>query len=161
MRVKYASERNADEARRAHIERVVQEYAGPAFWQEVGKAFPHVKSGDFGPDETMRIESAMEQAITTWLMWNEPQPTHDQLVALGELCKGAAMGMEGQLRSLAARMGPDHPSPGQARCEVTDRDLVVTVAIIAEDDAITRGDERTGVTIIAPLGDIKASYEVQ
>jgi hypothetical protein len=49
--VKYASERKDGESRPEHIERVVQQFAGPAFWQEVAKAFPQVRTGDFGPEE--------------------------------------------------------------------------------------------------------------
>jgi hypothetical protein len=41
-----------------------------AFWSVVAKKFPQVKSGDFGPDETMALESAMKIAVSQWLSNN-------------------------------------------------------------------------------------------
>lgn len=52
--------------------RVAVEKADLAFWAEIVKEFPEVKSGDFGPEETFAWRRAMEEALRTWLFWNHP-----------------------------------------------------------------------------------------
>ncbi len=41
-----------------------------AFWTSVAKKFPQVKSGDFSPEETDKLESAMKAAVSSWLKNN-------------------------------------------------------------------------------------------
>lgn len=48
------------------------EEAGNAFWAEIVRHFPEVKSGDFGPGETHRMERDQAWAVWTWLYWNWP-----------------------------------------------------------------------------------------
>lgn len=44
--------------------------AGEAFWASVASSFPEVKTGDFSPSDTFKLEKAMKDAITTWLKEN-------------------------------------------------------------------------------------------
>lgn len=152
-----------DESRRRHISRLVEEHAGPAFWQQVALAFPHVKTGDFPPDATFALDNAMERAVRAWLAWNEPQPTHDQMATFGRLMHEASVGSYGITQSVFAALAAYTPpmSPAQAGCKVDDRDLVVTVGSQDDENAEDPGTERTSVVIVAPDGAVKASYEVQ
>lgn len=46
--------------------------ASDAFWAEVALRYPEVKSGDFGPLETVAWDTACMDAIITWLRNNQP-----------------------------------------------------------------------------------------
>lgn len=59
-------------ALRDRIRRAINE-ADTAFWAEIVKEFPEVKSGDFGPDDTFRWEGAAEAAVLSWLGYNYPE----------------------------------------------------------------------------------------
>lgn len=50
----------------------VAEIAQMLFWDVVSLNYPEVKSGDFGPDETIEFDQACEKALNIWLMWNHP-----------------------------------------------------------------------------------------
>jgi len=58
-------------ALRARIRKAISE-ADHAFWAKIVEELPEVKSGDFGPDDTYKWETAAEEAVMTWLFWNYP-----------------------------------------------------------------------------------------
>lgn len=153
------SERTEGESRSDHIERLIQDYAGPAFWAEVGKAFPNVKSGDFGPEESDAIGTAMENAVATWLMWNEPAPTHDQLVVASALVNQAAMGMNGITRRVEIRLVGHEgvPSAAQSPRFPDEKDVVVISTVVSREES----GQATLVALVDPVGDVYASYEAQ
>lgn len=45
--------------------------ADDAFWNTIAKHYPEVKTGDFGPGETLAWQTAMEVAVETWLSNNQ------------------------------------------------------------------------------------------
>lgn len=55
----------------ARIEKAVED-ADMAFWAEIAKAFPEVKSGDFPPDATFKWRLELLDAVLTWLTYNHP-----------------------------------------------------------------------------------------
>jgi len=46
--------------------------ADDAFWAEVAKAFPEVKTGDFPPDATSIFDDCEKKSIAVWLLYNHP-----------------------------------------------------------------------------------------
>lgn len=57
-----------------------------AFWAEVAKQYPEVKSGDVPPDELLRFSASVEDVIGSWLSHNGDlltNPWYDKLTALG------------------------------------------------------------------------------
>lgn len=57
---------------RTRAERVAaaQEAARDAFWATLAERFPEIESGDFGPDDTIALEQATNQAVRSWLHYN-------------------------------------------------------------------------------------------
>jgi hypothetical protein len=51
--------------------RAVEE-ATLAYWAEIVKHFPEVKTGDFAPTDSLAQRRANTQAVNSWLMWNHP-----------------------------------------------------------------------------------------
>lgn len=58
---------------RRRIDKAVRS-ADQAFWKEIVKAFPEVKSGDFYPEAANEWNKAIAQAVHSWLQWNHPKP---------------------------------------------------------------------------------------
>lgn len=54
------------------------EAAEPAFWAVIAARFPEVTSGDFAPGDAHALTSAMENAVSTWLLYNHPSNQHDE-----------------------------------------------------------------------------------
>ncbi|CAK1331633.1 MULTISPECIES: hypothetical protein [Burkholderia] len=50
----------------------VAEQAQLAFWAEVAKSFPEVKSGDLPVQAVLQFNKACEQAVAVWLKSNHP-----------------------------------------------------------------------------------------
>jgi len=42
------------------------------FWAAIAKAHPHITTGDFPPDADHDFARAAEDAVRTWLRWNDP-----------------------------------------------------------------------------------------
>ena len=53
----------------------VFEEAEMAFWDAVASALPEIKTGDFSPMDSLRLEKAMKEAIQSWYEGN--QTIHD------------------------------------------------------------------------------------
>lgn len=51
------------------LEQAIED-ASNAFWAEIAKQYPEVKTGDFGPEETFAWDEACRRAVRTWLRWN-------------------------------------------------------------------------------------------
>lgn len=47
--------------------------AEEAFWAEIAKAYPEIKSGDLGPDIVIPFKTMMEKAVAAWLTLNAPE----------------------------------------------------------------------------------------
>ena len=45
---------------------------GDAAFVPIAQRFPMVTTGDFGPEETIKLEQDLKQAVLTWLHWNYP-----------------------------------------------------------------------------------------
>lgn len=58
------------------VERVVDK-ASAAFWKVVAQSFPEIKSGDFDPGETIKMEDQMVQWVKKWYEWNIEQEEDD------------------------------------------------------------------------------------
>lgn len=67
----------------AELERIVRgskeyrmfkaaELASDAFWAEIAKNFPEIKTGDFGPEESAAWSQAIARAVETWVTNNTP-----------------------------------------------------------------------------------------
>jgi hypothetical protein len=41
-----------------------------AFWSEVAGSFPEVKTGDFSPSDSVKLQKAMKEAILSWVKIN-------------------------------------------------------------------------------------------
>lgn len=153
--------RRANESRARHVARLVDDFAGPAFWAQVARAFPHVKSGDLAPCTKDVLEGVMRRAVFAWLARNEPQPTHLQMASFGNVMHEASIGAFGITQTvtgaLAAYVGP--PSPGQAG-DVDPCDFVVTIGSQDDENSEEPGTERTIVHVIRPDGTVRY-YEVQ
>jgi len=50
----------------------VFEDAEMAFWEAVAKALPEIKTGDFSPSDSIKLEKAMKDAIQSWYEGNLP-----------------------------------------------------------------------------------------
>ena len=50
----------------------IADLAMSAFFEEVAKHYPEVKTGDFPPDAHFDLLSACQDALSTWLEWNHP-----------------------------------------------------------------------------------------
>ena len=50
----------------------VFEEAELAFWDAVASALPEIKTGDFSPMDSARLEKAMKEAIQSWYEGNQP-----------------------------------------------------------------------------------------
>jgi len=48
------------------------ENARHAFWESITKDYPDIKSGDFPPYATYDFEVATQEALHTWLAYNDP-----------------------------------------------------------------------------------------
>jgi hypothetical protein len=96
----------------------------------------------------------MEQAVATWLMWNEPAADPRPAERAGQVLQDGALGDHGTMQDLTAKLvGPELaiPSPAQADCDVEPDDFLVIIG----------STESTSVMIIGREGELKASYEVQ
>ncbi|HVI41957.1 MAG TPA: hypothetical protein VM577_15000 [Anaerovoracaceae bacterium] len=51
------------------IEDVVEQ-AQLAFWQEVAKSFPEIKTGDLPPDASVEFDEACKKVVQIWLASN-------------------------------------------------------------------------------------------
>ena len=49
--------------------------AEEAFWGEIAKAYPEIKSGDLGPEIVMQFKMMMESSVASWLKANAPEGT--------------------------------------------------------------------------------------
>lgn len=56
---------------RRRLDQALQK-ADAAFWAEIAKAFPEVKSGDFPPDLTARWTKDIGDAVLQWMLTNHP-----------------------------------------------------------------------------------------
>lgn len=54
------------------------EKAEEAWWAEMVKAFPEVKTGDFPPECHFDFVAAQKKALQSWLMWNHPALQEEQ-----------------------------------------------------------------------------------
>lgn len=52
--------------------------AEDAFWAQLVKDFPEVKTGDFPPCATMDFVDAVRTAARAWLLWNHPDADHGE-----------------------------------------------------------------------------------
>ncbi len=50
----------------------VFEEAEMAFWGAVAEALPEIKTGDFSPSDSAKLEKAMKEAIKSWYEGNQP-----------------------------------------------------------------------------------------
>jgi len=48
----------------------IRDKAEDAFWEVVARELPEIESGDFSPEETIRMESEMKKWIRLWIKWN-------------------------------------------------------------------------------------------
>lgn len=55
-----------------NLSQVIDE-AVHAFWAEIAKGHPHIKSGDLDPGTVFAFEQAAEKAVQVWLEFNEPK----------------------------------------------------------------------------------------
>lgn len=62
--------------------RAVIEQADEAFWRTIGRGFPEVTAGDFGPDDVVAWESARNWAVSSWLQYNAPRHGPDKHLGL-------------------------------------------------------------------------------
>jgi hypothetical protein len=62
--------------------RAVIELADEAFWRTIGRGFPEVTAGDFGPDDVVAWESARNWAVCSWLQYNAPRHGPDKHLGL-------------------------------------------------------------------------------
>lgn len=53
------------------FDRMIEE-AGGALFTVVGKGFPEVRTGDFGPEDQLAFEKHITKSVITWLQWNHP-----------------------------------------------------------------------------------------
>lgn len=67
----YDIERQAYGGQDPHMMQAI-ERASEAFWAEIAKAYPLVKSGDFPPEADFAFENAQVAAVETWLWANLP-----------------------------------------------------------------------------------------
>ncbi len=56
------------------IERVVED-AEEAFWAQVARLYPEIKTGEFPPECAFKLKDAMHDAVRAWLDLNRPAPT--------------------------------------------------------------------------------------
>jgi len=54
----------------------VAENAQLAFWAEVARSYPEIKTGDFPPDATFEFNEACRLAVKRWLIWNKKGGAH-------------------------------------------------------------------------------------
>lgn len=50
----------------------VFEEAEIAFWGSVAESLPEIKTGDFSPSDSAKLEKAMKEAIQSWYEGNQP-----------------------------------------------------------------------------------------
>jgi hypothetical protein len=53
-----------------------------AFWTEIAKDFPKVKTGDLDPASVMRLEDAAMLAVNSWLDQNQPSREYDVTIGI-------------------------------------------------------------------------------
>lgn len=53
--------------------RDVAEKAQDAFWAEVAKSYPKIKTGEWPPDASHAFSTACEKAIADFMLWNKPE----------------------------------------------------------------------------------------
>ena len=67
----YTSEvENLDEAYDSRVIDFVAEAGMDAFWEEVARNFPEIKTGDFAPADAAKLEKAMKTAVAAWVKQN-------------------------------------------------------------------------------------------
>jgi hypothetical protein len=54
------------------------EAAGLAFWGEIAKHFPEVKTGDLDPGSVRKFSEACEEVVTDWYDCNDPFGEYDE-----------------------------------------------------------------------------------
>lgn len=55
-----------------------------AFWEQIAKAFPEARTGDFPPEAVHAHRFANREAVELWVRWNLPTTTHD---VMKEVCR--------------------------------------------------------------------------
>ena len=113
--------------------------AETAFWGSVAEALPEIKTGDFSPSDSAKLEKAMKEAIQSWYKGNQPvgksasQIIRNLEMRIARLEKSAKPSIETSLFSV----GGGNAETGEAILEVNEYDEDVRDAL---EVAFNRGE---------------------
>jgi hypothetical protein len=48
----------------------IVEEAKQRFWEHIADSFPNIKSGDFPPDATFKLDNQLNESVKIWLEFN-------------------------------------------------------------------------------------------
>lgn len=116
---------------RKKLDKVFEE-AEMAFWEAVAESLPEIKSGDFSPSDSAKIEKAMKEAIQSWYEGNQSADKSASEIIRnleGRIARLEKQSARPTIETSLFSVGGESPETGKEILEVNEYDEEVREAL--------------------------------